>query len=154
MKHEHAQSIGRNQAVKAATIGLGLAYLIMAGIDGNPGWLGRLPRWWPNLAVATVLMYLCAYVYGGWAGAAILEKKKDAGWVGTIYAVWALLTVAFFSSWVGFFQEGLAKVGMNDNPFVAYIAAQLFWVAVGGFLPAALVGLWFGNSVKRAGKHA
>ena len=154
MKHECAQSIGRSQAVKAASIGLGLAYLIMAGIDGNLGWLGCLPDWWPNLAVATVLMYLCVYVYGGWAGAAILEKKQDAGWIGTVYGICSLLTVAFLASWVGFFQEGLAKVGTNDNPFAAYIAAPVFWVSVVGLLPAALVGLWFGNSVKRAGKQA
>jgi hypothetical protein len=154
MEPERARTIGRIQATKAASIGLGLAYLIMAGVDGNLGWLGRLPRWWPNLLAAIVLMYLCAYVYGGWAGSAILERKQDAGWIGTIYAVWTLLTVAFLASWVGFFQEGLAKVGTNENPFAAYIAAPLFWVSVVGFLPAALVGLWFGNSVKRAGKHA
>lgn len=145
--------MARVQAAKAVTLGLSLAYLIMAGLDGNLGWLGRLPRWWPNLLVATAVMYLCAYVYGGWAGAAIIEKKRDAGWVGTVCGVLTLLTVAFLASWVGFFQEGLAKVGAYENPYVAYIARPLFWVSVVGFLPAALVGLWFGNSIKRIAKR-
>ena len=149
MMPERARTIGRVQAAKAVTIGLCLAYLIMAGLDGNLGWLGRLPRWWPNLLVAIAVMYLCAYVYGGWAGAAILKKKRDAGWVGTVYGVLTLLTVAFLASWVGFFQEGLAKVGTYENPFVDYLVKPLFWVSIVGFLPAALVGLWFGSSIRR-----
>lgn len=153
MMPERARTIGRVQAAKAVTIGLGLAYLIMAGLDGNLGWLGLLSHWWSNLLVATAVMYLCAYVYGGWAGAAIVEKKRDAGWVGTVYGVLTLLTVAFLASWVGFFQEGVAKVGTDDNPFVDYLAKPLFWVSMVGFLPAALVGLWFGNSIKHTAKQ-
>ena len=76
MMPERARTIGRVQAAKAVTIGLGLAHLIMAGLAGNLGWLGRRPRWWPNLLVATAVMYLCAYVYGRWAGAAILKKSE------------------------------------------------------------------------------
>ena len=75
------------------------------------------------------------HVYGGLVGAAIVVKKRDAGWVGTVYGVLTLLTVAFLASWVGFFQEGLAKVGTYDNPFVDYLAKPLV-LGVGGWFLA------------------
>jgi hypothetical protein len=74
--------------------------------------------------------------------------------VGTVCGVGTLLTVAFLASWVGFFQEGLAKVGTNATPFADYVAKPLFSVSMVGFLPAALVGLWCGNRIKRASKRS
>ena len=56
---ERGQTIGRIQAAKAVTIGLSLTYLIVAGLNSNFSWLGRLPSWWPNLLAVIVLIYLC-----------------------------------------------------------------------------------------------
>ena len=152
MMPERARTIGRVQAAKAVTIGLGLAHLIMAGLAGNLGWLGRRPRWWPNLLVATAVMYLCAYVYGRWAGAAILKKARcGLGWNRLRGLDPAECCVS--GQLGGVFQEGLAKVGTYENPFVDYLVKPLFWVSVVGFLPASLVGLWFGNSIRRNAKQ-
>jgi hypothetical protein len=154
MNAAYARTIGRVQAMKAVSSGLGLAYLIMAGLSGSLSWLGHA-HYWPNLVVAAVWMYLCGYCYGGRAGTAILLQKRAAAWIGTGYGLLTLLTVTFLASWVGFFQEGIPKVGTADDPFVDYIAKPLFLVTLVGFLPTLLVGLWFGNSIKQVGsRHA
>ena len=149
MTSEYSRTVGRRQAVKAVTIGLGLAYLFFAGFSQDPGWLRDFSYAWPHLAVAALLMYLCAYVYGGWAGAIILAQPQKAGWIGAGCGLWTLLTVTFLASWVGFFQEGLAKMGTSDNPFFDYLVKPLVWVTVVGCLPAVLVGWWFGDSIRR-----
>jgi hypothetical protein len=151
MNAVRARATGRVQATKAVSGGLGLAYLIMSGLSGSLSWMGHF-GYWSNLVVAAILMYCCAYFYGGRAGTAILLHKRDAGWIGTLYGFLTLLTVAFLASWVGFLQEGIGKVGTADDPFVDYIAKPLFWATLVGFLPAVLVGLWFGNSIKQAGR--
>lgn len=147
-----AKTIGRVEATKAVSIGVGLAYLIMSGLSGGLSWIGQF-SYWPNLLVAGMLMYLCGFFYGGWAGTAILVQKRDAGWIGTLSGLCTLLTVPLLASWVGFFQEGINKVGTGDDPFTDYIIKPLYWVTLVGFIPAVLVGLWYGNSIKRAGKR-
>lgn len=146
-----ARAIGRAQATKSASLGLATAYLLMAWLCRDVAWLGQFP-YWPNLVFAAAVTFGCAHVYGGWAGAAILVRQRNAGWVGVKYALLALLTVPFVAGWVGFFQEGIHQVGAYQNPFFAYVANPVALVGVFGFFPALLVGGWFGKSTKRAGQ--
>ena len=152
MTVERARTIGRAQATKSVSLGLAIAYLMMAWLCRDVAWLGDV-SYWTNLVFAAAVMFGCAYVYGGWAGTAILEHQRNPGWVGVQYGLFTLLTVPFLAGWVGFFQEGINKVGTYQNPFFDYLAKPVAMVGVFGLLPALLVGMWFGNSIKRAGQQ-
>ena len=151
MTVERARTIGRAQATKSVSLGLAIAYLMMAWLSQDVAWLGH-DSYWTNFVFAAAVMFGCAYVYGGWAGTAILEHQRSSGWVGVQYGLLTLVTVPFLAGWVGFFQEGFYKVGTYQNPFFDYLVKPVALVSMFGLLPALLVGLWFGNSIKRAGQ--
>ena len=152
MTVERARTIGRAQATKSVSLGLAIAYLVMAWLSRDVAWLGHA-SYWPNLVFAAAVMFGCAYVYGGWAGTAILEHQRNPGGVGVRYGLLTLLTVPFLAGWVGFFQEGVGRVGAYRNPFFDYLAKPVVIVGVFGLLPALVVGIWFGNSIKRASQR-
>jgi len=152
MTVERAKAIGRAQASKSVCFGLAIAYLMMAWLCRDVAWLGQV-SYWANLVFAAAVMFGCAYVYGGWAGAAILIRQRNAGWVGIKYGLLTLVTVPFLAGWVGFFQEGIHQMGAYQNPFFAYVANPVVSVGVFGLFPALFVGRWFGNSTKRAGQR-
>ena len=156
MTVERARAIGRAQAIKSVSLGLVIAYLMMAWLCRDVAWLGDV-SYWTNLVFAAAVMFGCAYVYGGWVGTAILEHQRNPGWVGVQYGLLTLLTAPFLAGWVGFFQAGFFHadtfiVDTYQNLFFNFVAKPVTMVGVFGLLPALLVGMWFGNSIKRAGQ--
>lgn len=151
---QSAQKIGIAQSLKAVTVGIIIAYLIMALFAAGEGIMTAL-LWFTeidyklNLLIAIVVIYLCGYIYGGWAGYVILIKGWNKMLTGIACGFLTLLTSTFFSSLVGFFREGVKNLGSNDNPFNDYIYKPVVLVAIFGFIPVVFVGLWFGISIRK-----
>ena len=152
-----AEKIGSRQAIKGVTIGLIIAQLIMTLLSSDNGFINGF-LWFThfnynlNLLIGALCMYLCGHLYGRRAGYEIIIKNKDSLLVGFKYGLFIIVTTAFLSSWTGFFQEGIDKIGKDDDPFVDYIFKPVFWVFIVGIVPCLFVGLWFGNSIKRQGE--
>lgn len=60
-----------------------------------------------------------------------------------------LMTTAFLSSWIRFFQEGIHYVGTEQNPYQDYILKPVFWIFFFGLIPVFLVGIWFSRQIKK-----
>ncbi len=151
-----AKKIGSRQAIKAVTVGLIVAQLIMTFLTLDNGLLNGF-LWFThfnynlNLLIGAIFMYACGHIYGQKAGKEIIIKKRESFLVGFKYGLLTIVTTAFLASWTGFFQEGIDKIGNDDDPFVDYIIKPVFWVLVFGFFPSVFIGLWFGNSIKKLG---
>lgn len=152
-----AQQLGSRIAVKSALIGIVIAYLIMSTLIGlDEGitaifWLVDVD-YWPNLLFGAFALTLMGFIFGRLAGTEIIERKKDHSWVGIKYGFLTLLTGTLIGSTMGFLQEGLDNIGTLDNPFEDYYFKPLYWVTIFGSIPVVLVGLWFGQAIKKAGK--
>jgi hypothetical protein len=149
MTKEAAQLVGRNEALKFVTVGLIIAYLIMALLAGFSWFL--LADYQLNLLIAIAAMYACGYFYGRLAGVAILIKGKGYLWIGFLYGFLTLITATFISSWTGFFQQGIKEMGEVNDPFGDYIFKPLFLVTIVGLIPVSLVGFWFGHRIRKKG---
>ena len=157
MDTDIAEKIGSRQAIKAVTIGLIIAYLIMAlpsiaddGLIKGLFWFLNVSFKF-NLLVGVICMYLCGHFFGRRAGYEILINKRNNFLVGFICGLLIIVTTTFLTSWVGFFQEGVDNIGSDDNPFEDYIVKPVFWVLIFGLVPCLFVGLWFGYSIKKRG---
>lgn len=158
MTLDRAAWIGRRRALKAVAVGVLLAYGLMAYFTN--GWRGPALLWpaefgygW-NLLIGTGVFGAAGCYFGGQAGRAVLVRQQPAGWAGAKCGVLTLLVTAALSGVPGFLQEGIALIGTPDNPFVDYLYKPALWIVVFGFLPAALVGIWLGYSIKAAGRKA
>ncbi|WP_170148078.1 hypothetical protein [Marinoscillum furvescens] len=155
--HMTSQQIGSRIAVKSALIGIAIAYLIMSTLIGlDEGitaifWLAEVD-YWPHLLFGAFSLTLMGSIFGRLAATEIIERKKDHSWVGIKYGFLTLITGTLIGSTVGFLQEGLDNIGTPDNPFEDYYFKPLFWVIIFGSIPVLLVGLWFGRTIKKAGK--
>ena len=157
MNEKNAKEIGSKVAIKSVTAGLLIAYVIMTLLSSDHGFLSGL-LWFThvsfilNLVIGIAIMYLCGNFFGQRAGLEILIKKKDYYWIGLKYGFLTLFTTAFFSSWTGFFQEGINHMGPQDEPFTAYIFKPVFWIMIVGFIPLLLIGYLFGRQIKKKGQ--
>jgi len=151
-----ARKIGSRQGLISVGLGLLIAQLIMTWVSSDNGILNGF-LWFTsfsynlNILIGVVIMLLCGHFYGQLAGKAILIRKRNYIFTGFLYGMAILMTTAFLSSWTGFFQEGIEKVGTNDNPFEDYILKPVFWIFFFGLLPVFLVGIWFGRQIKKHG---
>jgi hypothetical protein len=139
------KKIGFIQAFKAITVGLVIAFLIMASLAG-PFWLFQV-GFAPNILFAVVVIYVAGYFVGGWVGIWILKQNKLAilfGIIGGFLIVW---TATFFGSLIGFIQEGLQHNRGIREPIMDYIFSPLAVVTLYGFFPIIIVGIWYGLSV-------
>ena len=160
-----AKRIGRAQAAQGVTLGLGLAYGVGAVAFAPstqriaPGWITRVD-YWPSLALAGGALYGCAWLYGGWAGAAIGRRPARAAGVGAAYGALTLLTVTLVGSGWNFAQEAIRYApfpGTTPNDFSRhvgdslydYVAKPLAWIMPLGSLVAAGLGAWFGRRVRQ-----
>ena len=160
-----AKRIGRAQALKGVTVGLGLAYPVGALTLGPstqriaPGWIARV-SYWPSLALAGGALYGCAWLYGGWAGAAIGRRPGSAVRVGAAYGALTLLTVTLVGSGWNFAQEVIRFApfpGTTADDFrrhvgyslYDYVAKPLAWIMPLGSVVAAGLGAWFGRRVRQ-----
>lgn len=144
-----AKRIGYRQAFKAVTIGLAIAYLIMALMAG-PIWLFQFD-YAPTVIFAAGLTYIAGYIFGSLTGKWIIIRKLPSiplGIVGGFLIVW---TSTFGGSLIGFFNEGLPNKSSITESFHDYIYQPLALVTIFGFIPIVLVGIWFGLSIRRYG---
>ena len=141
--------IGYTQAFKAITVGLAIAYLIMALMAG-PLWLFQFD-YAPTIIFATVVIYITGYYFGGLTGIWILKQNRPAilfGIIGGFLIVWS---ATFIGSLIGLVKEGLPNQSEISEPFHDYVYKPMALVTMFGFLPIVLVGIWFGLSVKKNG---
>jgi len=157
MTQQTAKRIGSRQGLLSAIAGLVIAQLIMTffvSLDQDfPEaffWFSRTD-YKLNLFTGSVILLLCGHFYGQWAGKAILLKRRNPILTGILCGLAVLLSTAFLSGWPGFFREGMDNLGTGDNPFEDYILKPFFWIAVFGFLPALLMGIWLGWRVQVKG---
>ncbi|WP_046242305.1 hypothetical protein [Hymenobacter terrenus] len=148
-----ATTLGRSQTLFIVTIGAALAYLLAAAVFGTGSWLTSLLwlgsfDYWPNVLVAAGALYLSSWVYGGWAGRAILVAHRNAWGVGILVSEASLLTATVVASSTVFFREALPLQGTLADALVDYLGKPLWWVMGGGWLPAAMLGLWLGYRLK------
>ncbi|MGI4870365.1 MAG: hypothetical protein ACRYFX_04200 [Janthinobacterium lividum] len=165
-----AKRIGRWQAAQAVTGGLGLAYLLAAVVLAPStqridwGWLSRFD-FWPSLLLAAATLYGCAWLYGGWAGQAIINRQRGAWWVGASVGVLTLLTTTLVGSAWNFGQEALRFAPFPGTPAAVfqahvanslydYVAKPLAWIMPLGSVLAAGLGSWFGWRIRKIGLRA
>jgi glucan phosphoethanolaminetransferase (alkaline phosphatase superfamily) len=141
------RKIGYTQAFKAITVGLVIAYVIMALMAG-PFWLFQFD-YAPTILFAAIIIYIAGFFFGGLTGIWISKRSKLAilfGIVGGFLIVWS---ATFFGSLIGFIKEGLPNKSEISEPGNDYIYKPMAMVTIFGFLPIILVGIWFGLSTKK-----
>jgi hypothetical protein len=141
------KKIGYRQAFKAVTVGLVIAYVIMALMAG-PLWLFQFD-YAPTILFAAFMIYVAGYFFGGLTGIWISKQSRLSilfGIIGGFLIVW---TATFFGSLVGFMKEGLPNQSEISEPIHDYIYKPMALVTIFGFLPIILVGIWFGLSIKK-----
>lgn len=144
-----AERIGYHQAFKAITIGLVIAYFIMALLAG-PLWIFEF-TYAPTILFAVAMIYLTGYVLGGMAGRVIIKKKWPAILVGIISGFLMVWIATFLGSMIGFINEGLKNESSADA-FHDYIIKPVGLVTFFGGVPIIVVGIWFGLSIKSKAK--
>ena len=141
MNNEIAKKIGSSLALKAVTVGVIMAYLIMGLVSsGNETnffeamfWISKIDSGVISSCVVSVaVFYACGYYFGGMAGVAILVKQYSHFWVGPCWGLFTLLATVFIGN--------LATFGQG--------AVLLFYVLIVGIFPAILVGFWLGSRIK------
>lgn len=158
MTISEARKIGSRQGLISVGLGLLIAQLIMTlMITTDEGfikaffWFTNID-YWLNIFIGAFIMLACGHFYGQLAGKLILIKKWNSVLTGFLIGLAVLLTTTFFASWTGFIQEGIDKIGTNDDPFFDYIFKPMYWVTMFGLIPALIVGAWFGRRIKNKGK--
>lgn len=144
------KKIGYTLAFKAITVGLVIAYIIMAFMAG-PLWLFQID-YAPTILFAAIVIYIVGYFFGELSGVWILKYKRPAILVGIISGFLIVWTATFFASLIGLITEGLPNKSGLSEPFYDYIYKPLALVTQFGFLPIILVGTWFGHSIKKKGE--
>lgn len=152
MTKESAEKIGIRVAIISVSIGIILAYLIPTWIfwDGTSKsftWIFDIGFWFYVL-MGIVFFYGMGYFFGKKAGTEILLKKRNYILTGMKYGILTLITATFLKSLIGFFQEGIADIGGFSNPFYDYIFKPMYWILIYGILPAIIVGILFGLTIK------
>ena len=152
----NVRHIGSCIAVKAALVGILIAYLMMTGlIASDKGliaflWLFEF-HYWLNLLLGASGLVLMSYLFGRQAGIEIIERKRNYSIVGIKYGYAILITGTLIGSTLGFIQEGIDNLGTKDDPIEDYYFKPLFWVIIAGSIPVNLVGLWFGRKIRKEG---
>ncbi|KAA9035818.1 hypothetical protein FW778_19875 [Ginsengibacter hankyongi] len=141
------KKIGYRQAFKAITVGLVIAYIIMALMAG-PFWLFQVD-FAPTILFAAIIIYIAGYFFGGLTSIWISKQSRLAilfGIIGGFLIVW---TATFFGSLIGFMKEGLPNNSEISEPIHDYIYKPLGLVTIFGMLPIIIVGIWFGLSIRK-----
>lgn len=155
MNKSEAKIIGSKQGLTSACLGLLIAQIMITVMVWSDQDLINAFFWftkidfWLNILIGVFIMLLCAHFYGQLAGILILIKKWNYVLTGFLIGLAIIITTAFFAGWTGFIQEGIKNLGTNDNPFIDYIIKPMFWITLFGFIPALVVGAWFGTRIKR-----
>lgn len=159
MTINEAKKIGSKQGLISVGIGLLIAQLIMTLMFSTGQGFIKAFFWftdisyWLNFLIGIFIMLACGHFYGQLAGKLILIKKWNYVLTGSLIGLAVILTTIFFASWTGFIQEGINNIGTIDDPFFDYIFKPMYWVTMFGFIPALIVGIWFGKKIKKKGKE-
>lgn len=154
MTENDAKQIGAIVALKAVGSGILIAQTIATFLAYENGFYKSF-FWFLNfdyklnLVIGLSSFAIFGNIFGRLAGFEIIIKKKDYTWVGIKYAFVILISTAFVSTLIGFFEEGLGK----GNGFSDYILKPIFLISVVGIIPVLLVGFWFGWKINRKGKQ-
>jgi hypothetical protein len=154
MTESQAKKIGSRKALISVGLGIIIAQLIMMNLYSDKGFLKDF-FWFTtinykfNLLIGILIFILSGHFFGKIAGKAILIKKRNFIIIGIACGMLILITTAFLSGWIGFFQEGIHNLGTNDNPFYDYIYKPFYWILLYGFIPVSIIGLLFGIQVNR-----
>ncbi len=146
-----AKRIGYRQAFKAITVGLLIAYGLMAETAGV-FWILDF-RYNLTLLFTAFVLYGFGYLVGGSAGKLIIINNYPAVAVGILSGFLIILAATFVGSLIGFFKEGLPNHSSLSNTLEDYILRPLMMVSLGGFLPIAGIGIWYGLSIRRKGRR-
>ena len=147
----NAKSIGYKQAFKAITIGLAIAYFIMALLAG-PAWLFQFD-YAPAIIFSAIATYVAGYFFGGLTGIWIIKMKLPAIPLGILSGFLIVWSATFVGSLIGFFNEGFQNQNSISESFRDYIFKPIALVTIYGFVPIVLVGLWYGFSIKKHGSQ-
>lgn len=145
-----AMKIGSRQGLISVGLGLVIAQLIMTLLVSTGEGFIKAFFWFTdtgyfiNILIGLIIMFVCGYFYGQLAGKLILIRKWNYGVTGSLIGLAVLWTTIFLASWTGFFQEGIDDIGTQAKPFYDYIFKPMLWVTLFGFIPAIIVGIWFG----------
>lgn len=153
--HE-AGRIGGRAGLTAALAGLLLAQgLMMILLTGELGAIGAF--FWPfaldvEMSIC-LLVGLCATFLAAWGlgilgGRIIWTRPRGAWLVGPITGLSVLLLGAWAGSLTGYFVLGSAFWGTNSDPAFDFLVKPMYWITIFGFLPAMLIGLWYGLKVR------
>lgn len=154
MTEVEAKKIGSRQGLIFVIVGLLIAQFIMVWFSSDNSIIEGF-FWFTtfnynfNVIIGILIMLISGHLFGQIAGKAILIKKRNYVLMGFLCGMAILMTTAFLSSWIGFFQEGISKIGTEDNPFVDYIYKPIFWILFFGLIPVLVVGTWFGKQIKK-----
>lgn len=154
MTKPEARKIGGRKGLISSVAGLVTAYLIMAmmtGIGGHGpdlGWIADA-NMKLNMILGAMIMLVSGYVWGQMAGIAILINKKNGLVAGVLCGIGALMTAAFLSGWPGFLMEGMPWKYSIKEGFESYVVKPFYWITIFGVVPAMVVGVWMGWSIKR-----
>jgi membrane protein CcdC involved in cytochrome C biogenesis len=155
---EIAKSIGRTLALKAVSVGLIIAYILITLMVSGPEANMLSGLFWIfstdsrgleiTVTVATAF-YSCAYYFGGWAGRAILAQNQSYLRVGALCGLFTLLAASFISILIIYGRIAIADryVGNMHTSFMGFISWPLFYISKFGILPSLFIGLWFGWSL-------
>jgi len=159
-RHEKAaKRIGGKYGMISGAIGLTIAQLLFTFILTTGGGMMNNFFWFletgfgMNLLVGVMILFLLGNYVGQKAGKAIIVRKINAGLIGVLTGCTVLVLTVFFASWYGFFQEGIKNTGSIMDAFIAYVARPTIAIGMFGGLPAIIIGLWFGYTVKRKGER-
>ena len=83
------------------------------------------------------------------AAIAILINKKNHMVAGILCGVGALMTAAFISGLPGFLVEGMPWKYSIKEGFESYVVKPFIWITIFGVVPAMVVGVWMGWSIKK-----
>lgn len=154
MTKAEARKIGGLQGLKSSAIGLAIAYLIIAMLTSSEGFLKGLcwivgVKLILNLVVGSLMMLIVGYFFGQLAGKLILIRKWSTFWVGVFCDFFILVATAFLSCWLTFFQEAVFSNKSCVESFFYDFLYPFIVITIVGFIPAALVGIWLGESIRK-----
>jgi hypothetical protein len=96
-------------------------------------------------------MLLLGHLLGQLAGITILVNGRNPVITGILTGLEVLATTGFLSGLYGFFLEGILSYRPIIGAFLGYIVKPFFWIVFWGFIPAIVVGVWFGVQIRKKG---